>query len=92
MAQIEKVADTEPTDGMIFDAAGNLYISATQLNAVIRITPDGTQSRMVQDVLLKWPDTFALGPNGQLYVTSSQLHIPRRERKDPYRLFKFNVQ
>lgn len=91
-AQVEKVADTEPTDGMIFDQSGNLYISAIQLNAVIRIAPDGTQQRMVQDALLKWPDTFALGPDGQMYVTSSQLHIPRRERTDPYRIFKFNVQ
>ena len=92
VAQVEKVADTEPSDGMIFDAAGNIYISAMQQNAVIRIAPDGTQARMVQDALLKWPDTFALGPDGQMYVTSSQLHIPRRERTDPYRIFKFNIQ
>lgn len=91
-AQVQKVADTEPTDGMIFDASGNLYISAIQQNAVIRISPTGAQERMVQDPLLKWPDTFALGPDGQLYVTSSQLHIPRRERTDPYRIFKFNLQ
>lgn len=91
-AQVEKVAETEPTDGMIFDPNGNLYLSAMQLNAVIRISPTGTQERMTQDALLKWPDTFALGPDGQLYVTSSQLHIPRRERTEPYRLFKFNLQ
>ena len=90
-AQVEKVADTEPTDGMIFDPSGNLYISAIQQNAVIRIRPDGTQERMVQDALLKWPDTFALGPDGRLYVTSSQLHIPRSERIDPYRLFSLNL-
>lgn len=90
-AQVEKVADTEPTDGMIFDTTGNLYLSAIQQNAVIRLTPDGQQARVVQDAQLKWPDTFALGPDGQMYVTSSQLHIPRRERTDPYRLFKFPV-
>ena len=92
VAQVEKVADTEPTDGMIFDAQGNLYISAIQQNAVIRIRPDGAQEQMVQDALLKWPDTFALGPDGRMYVTSSQLHIPRRERTDPYRIFSFNLQ
>jgi len=91
-AQVEKVADTEPSDGMIFDSAGNLYISAMQQNSVIRITPTGSQERVAQSDQLKWPDTFALGPDGQMYVTSSQLHIPRRERTDPYRLFKFNVQ
>ena len=91
-AQVQRVATTEPSDGMIFDPAGNLYISAIQQNALIRISPPGAQERMVQDPLLKWPDTFALGPDGQLYVTSSQLHIPRRERTDPYRLFKFNLK
>ncbi|MFD1144789.1 SMP-30/gluconolactonase/LRE family protein [Larkinella insperata] len=91
-AQVEKVADTEPTDGMIFDPNGNLYLSAMQLNAVIRMAPDGRQERMVQSEQLKWPDTFALGPDGQLYVTTSQLHIPRTERTEPYRIFKFNLQ
>ena len=91
-AQIEKVADTEPTDGMFFDPNGNLYLSAMQLNAVIRVAPDGKQERMVQSAQLKWPDTFALGPDGQLYVTTSQLHIPRTERTEPYRIFKFNLQ
>lgn len=89
-AQVEKVADTEPTDGMIFDAAGNLYLSAMQQNAIIRLTPAGSQARLVQADQLKWPDTFAIGPDKQLYVTSSQLHIPRRERTQPYELFKVN--
>lgn len=91
-SQVEKVADTDPTDGMIFDAAGNLYLSAIQQNAVIRINPALYQERMAQSESLKWPDTFALGPDGQFYVTSSQLHIPRKERTRPYELFKFNPQ
>ena len=46
-AQVEKVTDTEPMDGMTFDAACNLYLSAIQPNAVIRIDPAGKQERMV---------------------------------------------
>jgi hypothetical protein len=29
--------------------------------------------------------------DGAVYVTTSQLHIPRRERTEPYRIFKLAV-
>lgn len=89
--QVEKVRDTDPVDGMLFDPAGNLYLTYIQQNAVARLTPGGEVQRVVQDSQLKWPDSFAYGPDGSLYVTSSQLHIPRLERTEPYRLFRFSV-
>ena len=89
--RVEKVRDTDPVDGMLFDPAGNLYLSYIQQNAVARLTPGGDIQRVVTDNLLKWPDSFAYGPNGTLYVTSSQLHIPRLERTEPYRIFTFTV-
>jgi hypothetical protein len=50
-----------------------MYISAVQENAVkVR---EGDQVRMlVQDPRLRWPDTFAQGPDGTVYITAS--HIP----------------
>lgn len=89
--RVEKVRDTDPVDGMLFDPAGNLYLSYIQQNAVARLTPGGDLQRVVEDARLKWPDSFAYGPDGALYVTSSQLHIPRPERTEPYRIFKFTV-
>ncbi len=89
--RVEKVRDTDPVDGMLFDPAGNLYLSYIQQNAVARLLPSGEIQRVVQDAPLKWPDSFAYGPDGAVYVTSSQLHIPRPERTEPYRLFKFTV-
>lgn len=89
--RVVKVTDTDPVDGMIFDPAGNLYLSYIQQNAVARLTPAGEIQRVTQDALLKWPDSFAYGADGTLYVTSSQLHIPRLERTEPYRLFSFKV-
>lgn len=74
---------------MLFDASGNLYLSAMQQNAVIQVSPNGNQERIVQAEQLKWPDIFALGADNQAYVTSFHLHIPRRERTVPYQLFKF---
>lgn len=87
--RIELVQRTEPIDGMLFDARGNLYLTYIQQNAVTRLTPGGQLQHLAQDPLLKWPDSFASGPDGTLYVTSSQLHIPRAERTEPFRIFRF---
>ena len=87
--RVELVQRTEPVDGMLFDARGNLYLTYIQQNAVTRLTPSGQLQRIAQDDLLKWPDSFASGPNGALYVTSSQLHIPRSQRTEPFRIFRF---
>lgn len=89
--RVERVGSTDPVDGMLFDPAGNLYLSYIQQNAVARLLPNGEIQRVVQDPLLKWPDSFGYGPDGAIYVTSSQLHIPRPERTEPYRIFKFTV-
>ncbi|GAB3513727.1 L-dopachrome tautomerase-related protein [Spirosoma knui] len=89
--RVETVKETDPTDGMLFDPNGNLYLTYIQQNAVARLTPSGELQRLVQDSQLKWPDSYAYGPDGALYVTTSQLHIPRLERTEPYRIFKFTV-
>lgn len=87
-SHVEHVADTDPTDGMAFDAQGNLYLTSITQNAVTRITPAGQLQIVTQDAQLKWPDSYGIGPDGALYVTTSQLHIPRKQRTEPYRLFK----
>ncbi|GAB3549962.1 SMP-30/gluconolactonase/LRE family protein [Spirosoma fluminis] len=89
--RVETVRETDPTDGMLFDPNGNLYLTYIQQNAVARLTSSGELQRVVQDSQLKWPDSYAYGPDGALYVTTSQLHIPRLERTEPYRIFKFTV-
>ena len=88
---MEVVGDTGPTDGMIFDAAGNLYFTSIELNAVTRLTRDGQLQLVVRDQQLKWPDSFSVGPDGGLYVTTSQLHIPRSQRTEPFQIFKLTL-
>jgi sugar lactone lactonase YvrE len=86
--RVELVANTNPPDGMVFDATGNLYLTDIENNAITRVTPGNTFQVVAQDAQLKWPDSFSVGSDGALYVTTSQLHIPRSQRTEPFRIFK----
>ena len=55
---------------------GRMYVTAPEENAVkVRdLSAKGSQPTMlVQDARLRWPDTFAEGPDGTLYVTTSHI-------------------
>jgi sugar lactone lactonase YvrE len=70
--KVEKVGENGPADGLLFDRQGRMYISAVEENA-IKVREDGKVSLLLQDSRLRWPDTFALGPDGAVYVTSSRI-------------------
>jgi DNA-binding beta-propeller fold protein YncE len=55
------------------------------------ITAEGQFQVVSQEAQLKWPNSFSVATDGSGYVTTSQLHIPRRERTKPYRIFKLAV-
>jgi sugar lactone lactonase YvrE len=71
--KVEKVADSEPNDGLWTDAGGHLFFTAIQRSAVDMSGPDGKRTTLVSDPRLRWPDTFAEGPGGVLYVTNSDI-------------------
>ena len=72
--KVEKVASTQPNDGLWTDASGRLFLTDIQRSAIDTIEPDGSKTTLVQDPRLRWPDTFAQGPDGALYVTNSAIH------------------
>lgn len=94
-AAVENLGPTVMTDGIEFDANGNLYFSALEKNAIVVRTPDGTLSTHIQDPRLSWPDSFALGPKNTMYVTTAQIHRTSWFAPDgsmpttPYQLFSF---
>lgn len=72
-AQVERVGDYGVSDGYWMTADGSLFFSAVEDNAVRRRLPSGELETVVEDDRLRWPDSFAQGPDGAIYVTSSHI-------------------
>ncbi|SDK02373.1 Major royal jelly protein [Catalinimonas alkaloidigena] len=88
-AKVENVDVLAAADGIIFGPEGALYLTDVPNKAVQRYTIGGHPVTWVQSDELEWPDTFSVGPDGYLYVTTSQIHIPNPT--EPYRLFKIKL-
>ena len=84
---------------MTFDEKGNLYLSDMEHDAIVQVTPALKLQVIAHDSKqLLWPDSFAWGPGGWLYVSCSQIqnmpwsHNGRSTRNTPYEIFKLKVQ
>ncbi|AIF83238.1 gluconolactonase [Candidatus Nitrososphaera evergladensis SR1] len=85
-------------DGLESDAAGYIYSTNYEHNAILRRRfPEGQWETVVHDARLRWPDTLSLATDGYLYVTANQLHRQARFhqgrdlRRKPYVLFRIHV-
>jgi sugar lactone lactonase YvrE len=85
------------SDGLESDAAGNIYSTNYEHNAILRRRPDNEWETVVHDRRLLWPDTLSLAADGYLYVTANQLHRQARYhnghdlRRKPYTLFRVRI-
>ncbi len=71
--RIEVMGEVGVSDGYWMDRQGRLYISAVEDKAVKVREPSGEVRTVVQDDRLRWPDSFAQGPDEALYVTTSRI-------------------
>jgi sugar lactone lactonase YvrE len=71
-SRVERVGENGVADGLLIDPAGRMYVSALQEHA-IKVRVGDALTLLVQHPALRWPDTFALGPDGALYVTASRI-------------------
>lgn len=78
---VEEVMAVPATDGMSFDDQGNLWMGGLENNAINQLGADGVLYQVVQDQSLRWVDTFAEGPEGHIYFTTAQIHLPQEKRK-----------
>ena len=85
------------SDGLESDAAGYIYSTNYEHNAILRRRPEGNWETVVHDPRLLWPDTLSLAADGYLYVTANQLHRQARFhrghdlRRKPYTLFRVRI-
>lgn len=88
--QIQNLGRTGPCDGMIYDHAGALFLTGLENHAITHYRPAGAAGKietLLTSPQLQWPDTFAIGPDGALYVTTSQIDT-QPHPPGPYKLFK----
>jgi sugar lactone lactonase YvrE len=93
-ARPDKVATTEPVDGLWTAENDEIYLSSIADNAVKVVNPaDGSVRQLLTDSRLRWPDTFSQGPDGAIYVTASHIqdspwfHMSWTDKN--FTLFKF---
>lgn len=87
---VEKFAKTGANDGIVFDKNGNLYLTSLEKNAISIADKSGLVSELIADEKIKWPDSFAWDSNGNLFFTTSQIHLPK-EKRGTYKIFKVKL-
>ena len=63
--------------GTAIDSKGNVYVSDTQHDAVLRVSPAGKVETLVQDPRLVWVDAMWITADGRLWMPAAQMdHTP----------------
>jgi sugar lactone lactonase YvrE len=95
--RVERVAETEPTDGLEFDAQGNLYLTSLEWNAIKVLRPDGRIELVARSTDFQWPDTIAMSRDGDLLLSCAQFHLlpdfngGEDKRTPPYKVFRLKL-
>lgn len=75
---VENFGENGVADGLLIGReSGRMYVTAPEEDAVkvrdLSAGPQGRPEILIQDKRLRWPDTFAEGPDGAIYVTTSRI-------------------
>ena len=70
---VERVAENRVADGYLRLRDGRLLITAPEDNAIRVMGADGAIATLIQDRRLRWPDSMAELPDGQVLVTGSRI-------------------
>jgi gluconolactonase len=82
----EEVIDLVDPDGNTYDKQHRLLDCASELRAVIRLTPDGKSYEIVANQFegkkLNTPNDVVLGPDGAIYFTDPTLDFVKDEKQE----------
>lgn len=73
--RVENIATTPSTGGTAIDSDGVLYVSDVDQRRILRITPDGRVSTLIQDPRLAWVDAMWIDVAGNLWLPAAQLNL-----------------
>jgi len=97
-AKVERLGPTPKPDGMLEGRDGTVYLAAFEEDAIARFDPTTKKTTtVIADPRLQWPDTMAWGPDGKLYVTTSQIHrMPKyhggqSKQQGPFAVYRLPV-
>jgi sugar lactone lactonase YvrE len=96
-AKVEDLGHFAPTDGMIFDQKGNLYIGDMRTYSIKKIGPDLKMQNLITDDRLIWPDSYSISEDGYLYISCSQIHKQPEynngvnKRTSPFAIYKLKL-
>lgn len=83
--------------GITIDAAGNLYVADANEKRILKVTPDGKSSVLVQDPRLIWADAMWIDHVGNLWIPVPQMNHTAGFQKGvqtvafPVQLFKMPI-
>ncbi|WNJ18224.1 L-dopachrome tautomerase-related protein [Pontibacter sp. G13] len=86
---VEKVADIGATDGMWFGQDGVLYLGGLESDAIFTYTEAAGYQLLVRNPAIRWADSFAEDAEGNVYFTTSQIHLPE-SRRGAYEVFRIH--
>lgn len=85
--KVEYLAPAGASDGLLYGPDGRIVLSSLELSAVRAYALGRGVEVIVRDPSLAWPDSFALDPEGGIYVTTSQIHRSP-DVPEPYKIFR----
>lgn len=86
---VETVQTIPATDGMLFDNTGNLWLGGLEDNSVNILKENGKLVKAIQNESIRWADSFAQDSNGNIYFTTSQIHLAEETRSE-YQVLSIN--
>ena len=96
-ARVENLGTYNTTDGMIFDASGNLYLGDIEQFRIVKLDQNLKLTTIVTDSRLIWPDSYSISTDGYLYISCSQVNLEpdfnggTSKRTTPYTIFKIKL-